>query len=326
MDAIQEDVSEEELAEEVLAELENENLSEHQSEIERIAAKVGQEHIEGVPETEIQEEVEPPAPVYRRDDEWYVNTRVNGEDVEVPWDQVVSQFQKNSSADRRLQEASERHRELAEYEEKLNAYRASLEVQSFQPPSGVENQQSLSGEPDANDTLYESYHDALFNGDEAKASTLLKQIRAAENRGSSVDVNSIVEITKEEMRREEMEKRASGYESRRQQAVEMFNNEYPEITADPSLLAVADRRSAELYQENPTRDPWEIMQECAEYAREWLFHYVDELGGSNDRKERKQNMDEVTPVNARATIGEDEEEQTYSDIINEMKKDRGQFA
>ena len=68
------------------------------------------------------------------------------------------------------------------------------------------------------------------------------------------------------------------------------------------------------------------MQECADYAREWLFHYVDELGGSNDRKERKQGMDAVSPVNVRANIGEDQEEQTYSDIISEMKKERGQLA
>ena len=325
MTAIQ---SDEDVAQEVLDSITNDNLSEHQSEIERIAAKVEEDHVlDGDDQEEIQEERgSSTSPMYFKDDEWYVNAKVNGEDMELPWDQVVAQFQKNSSADRRLQEASERQRQLSEYEEKLNSYRANMEARYAQSSSDVGDQQSPSGNTDATDALYESYHDALFNGDESKASSLLKKNRASDRPQSNVDVSSIVERTKSEMRQEETERRAHGYEERRKQAVDMFNNEYPEITADPSLLAVADRRSAELYQSDPTRDPWEIMQECADYAREWLFHYVDDLSGSTDRKERKQGMDDVSPVNVRAHIGEDQSEQSYSDIISEMKKERGQLA
>jgi hypothetical protein len=320
MTAIQQDV-----AEDGLDDLERPDLSDHQSEIERIAAKVEEDHTSEEESLEqLQEDEDFTSPMYRRDDEWYVNARVNGEDMEVPWDHVVSQYQKNSSADRRLQEVSERQRELADYETKLNAYRASMEAHYAQPSSDVGNQQSPSS--DATDALYEQYHDALFQGDESKASTLLKKIRTADRPQPNVDVQSIIERTKSEMRLEEKEMQAQGYETRRQQAVDMFNSEYPEITADPSLLAVADRRSAELYQSDPTRDPWDIMQECADYARDWLFNYVDDLGGSNDRKERKQGMEDVSPVNVRAHIGEDQEEQTYSDIISEMKKERGQVA
>jgi len=319
MTAIHEDV-----AEEILDSIEQENLSTHQSEIERIAAKVEEGHSsEDEPEIDLSEEGSSNSPMFRRDDEWYVNARVNGEDMEVPWDQVVSQYQKNSSADRRLQEVSERQRELAEYEKQLNAYRASMDAQRTQPSSDVGTQQSPSS--DATDALYEQYHEALFQGEESKASSLLKQIRSAEQpQSNNVDVQSIIERTKTEMREEEKAMQAQGYEMRRQEAVQMFQSEYPEITADPSLLAVADRRSAELYQSDPTRDPWDIMQECADYARDWLFDYVDDLGGSSDRKERKQGMDDVSPVNVRAHIGEDQEEMTYSDIISEMKKERGQ--
>jgi hypothetical protein len=319
MTAIHEDV-----AEEILDSIEQENLSTHQSEIERIAAKVEEGHSsEDEPEIDLSEEESFNSPMFRKDDEWYVNARVNGEDMEVPWDQVVSQYQKNSSADRRLQEVSERQRELAEYERQLNAYRASMDAQRTQPSSDVGTQQSPSS--DATDALYEQYHEALFQGEESKASSLLKQIRSAEQpQSNNVDVQSIIERTKTEMREEEKAMQAQGYEMRRQEAVQMFQSEYPEITADPSLLAVADRRSAELYQSDPTRDPWDIMQECADYARNWLFDYVDDLGGSSNRKERKQGMDDVSPVNVRAYIGEDQEEMTYSDIISEMKKERGQ--
>ena len=70
------------------------------------------------------------------------------------------------------------------------------------------------------------------------------------------------------------------------------------------------------------------MQECGSYAKDWLFKYVEQLGGKADkgRQQRKQDMDEVAPVNARAHLGEDETEPTYSDIITEMRQQRGQLV
>ena len=158
---------------------------------------------------------------------------------------------------------------------------------------------------------------------------MLKKIRATDKPAPQVDVNSIIARTKAEMREEEKQARDRGYEIRRKQAVEMFHSEYPDIAADIGMLAVADRRSAELYQSNPTRDPWDIMQECASYAQDWLKVKVDAMGGGSRevvRQERKQNMEEVTPKNVRAIIGEDEQELSYSDIISEMKQGRGQPA
>ena len=129
MDAIQKDVDE------VLTEDKEleEQLSRHQSEIERIAESVqeGHENFDGD-----QEDSEPTIteeeylnPLSRKDDKWYVSAKVDGAEVDVPWDDVVAQYQKNSSGDKRLQEAAEKQRELADYEAKLNAYRAHLEAQ-----------------------------------------------------------------------------------------------------------------------------------------------------------------------------------------------------
>ena len=327
MDAIQKDVDEQ-LNED--KELE-EQLSRHQSELERIAASVqeGHENFDGNNEEEepTLSEEEYLNPLSRKDDKWYVSAKVDGEEVEVPWDDVVAQYQKNSSGDKRLQEAAEKQRELADYEAKLNAYRAHLEAQTRQPSTDAGEDVSPSN-TDATDALYGQYHDALFQGDESKANNLLKQIRSAEKpREPQVDVQTIIERTKAEMREEEREARERGYEARRQEAVEKFHTEYPDIANDKSLLAVADRRSAELYGDNPTRDPWDIMQECAEYARSWLLHYVDELGGKSkegSRQKRKQDMDEVVPRNIKSHLGEDETMPTYSDIITEMRKERGQ--
>ena len=328
MDAIQQDVDNKGNTDKVV------EISTHESEIERIAEAVSQTVIQD--ELENQEGESPSVvtedfsnPLERKGEDWYVNTKVNGENTSVPWEQVVSQYQKNTSADQRLQEASQRQRELADYEEKLNAYRAQLEAQTRQL-SATDASEEVSPSSDATDALYEQYHDALFQGDEARASGLLKQIRSADRQpAQQVDVSSIIEQTKAEMREEEKQARERGYEMRRKQAVEMFHSEYPDVAQDTGMLAVADRRSAELYSENPTRDPWDIMQECANYAQDWLKTKVDAMGGGpkeESRAQRKQNLDEVVPRNIKSHIGDDVEEPTYSDIIAEMKQGRGQPA
>jgi len=328
MDAIQQDVDNKGNAEEVA-------LDSHESEIERIAEAVSQTVIQDELDNEESEthpvvEEDFSNPLERRGDDWYVNAKVNGENTSVPWEQVVSQYQKNTAADQRLQQASDRQRELADYEEKLNAYRAQLEAQTRQLSATDAGEEEASPSSDATDALYEQYHDALFQGDEAKASGLLKKIRSADRQpAQQVDVSSIIEQTKAEMREEEKQARERGYEMRRKQAVEMFHSEYPDVAQDTGMLAVADRRSAELYSENPTRDPWDIMQECANYAQDWLKTKVDAMGGGSreeSRAQRKQNLDEVVPRNVKAHIGDDETEQTYSDIIAEMKQGRGQLA
>ena len=329
MDAIQQDVDLE--VNQESQEEQSAPVAAHDSEIERIAQMVQ----EGVIRDDEEDHQDIPSevqdfsnPLTKKSDEWYITTKVDGEEKDVLWNDVLTQYQKNSSADKRLQEASERQRELEEYETKLNAYRSHLETQARQPSSDAVEEESPSS--DATDALYEQYHDALFQGDEVKASGLLKKIRTADSPSTpEIDVNSIVERTKAEMREEEKQARERGYETRRQDAVKMFHDEYPDISGDPSLLAVADRRSAELYSENPTRDPWDIMQECAEYSRAWINAYVEKLGGGpaeERRTQRKQNMDEVVPRNVKASIGEDEVEQSYSDIIAEMKQGRGQPA
>ena len=329
MDAIQQDVDLE--VNQEPQEEQSSPVAAHDSEIERIAQMVQEgvirdeeEDYQGTP-SEVQDFSNP---LTKKSDEWYVTAKVDGEEKDVLWNDVLTQYQKNSSADKRLQEASERQRELEEYETKLNAYRSHLETQARQPSSDAVEEESPSS--DATDALYEQYHDALFQGDEVKASGLLKKIRTADRPSTpEIDVNSIVERTKAEMREEEKQARARGYETRRQDAVKRFHDESPDISGDPSLIAGADRRSAELYSENPTRDPWDIMQECAEYSRAWINAYVEKLGGGpaeERRTQRKQNMDEVVPRTVKPSIGEDEVEQSYSDIIAEMKQGRGQPA
>ena len=332
-EAIQKDVSEA---------IDSENVSEQEktetteveftrdTEAERIALEREQyllhEEEEGVEEEQPQIEITD-SPLTERDGEWYTIAKVNGEEQEIPWNEVLAQYQKKSSADQRLQEAAVKANQLADWEKRLHEYRDQL---ASQKRPSTDAAARVSPSSDANDDLYGQYHEALFQGDEKSANQLMKQIRAAEKPSApEIDVNEIISRTKNEMREEERQAQIRDYESLRKDAVSKFHEEYPDIINDSSLLAVADAKSAELYNADPTRDPWEIMQECGEYARAWLFEYVDNLGGKKQkvREERKQAMDEVTPRNVRSSIGEDEpEHESYSDIIAEMKQARHQAA
>jgi len=334
-EAIQQDVSEapedsEEISEQEAKEVAEEQELYRDTEAERIALAREQlllhEEDEEVEESdEVVELVN--SPLTERDGQWYAIAKVNGVEQEIPWDEVITKYQKNSSADQRLQEAATKANQLADWERRLHDYKAKLEVQTRSPQDAAQVSPSDS---DANEDLYGQYHDALFQGDEKVATRLLKQIRAAEKTSApNVNVDDIIQRTKSEMREEERQAHIRDYEELRKDAVSKFHEEYPDIVNDPSLLAVADAKSSELYNADPTRDPWEIMQECAEYARTWLFQYVDNLGGKkqNVREERKQAMDEVTPRNVRSSIGEDEpEHESYSDIIAEMRQARHQSA
>ena len=333
-EAIQQDVSEapedsEEISEQEAKEVAEEQELYRDTEAERIALAREQlllhEEDEEANEEAVIELVD--SPLTERDGQWYAIAKVNGVEQEIPWDELLAKYQKNSSADQRLQEAATKANQLADWERRLHEYKSNLEAKSRSPKDAAKVSPSDS---DASDDLYGQYHDALFQGDEKAATKLLKQIRATERTSApDVNVDDIIQRTKSEMREEERQAHVRDYEELRKDAVSKFHEEYPDIVGDPSLLAVADAKSAELYNADPTRDPWEIMQECAEYARTWLFQYVDNLGGKkqNVREERKQAMDEVTPRNVRSSIGEDEpEHESYSDIIAEMKQARHQPA
>ena len=131
-------------------------IAEHDSEIERIAQMVQ----EGVIRDDEEDHQDAPSevqdfsnPLTKKSDEWYITTKVDGEEKDVLWNDVLTQYQKNSSADKRLQEASERQRELEEYETKLNAYRSHLETQARQPSSDAVEEES---HPRTRLTLYTS--------------------------------------------------------------------------------------------------------------------------------------------------------------------------
>ena len=72
--------------------------------------------------------------------------------------------------------------------------------------------------------------------------------------------------------------------------------------------------------------PNQIIHAAAEYAREWANSNLNGGKGVNARAERKKKIvSEPKPARKSAKIGEDDEvEKTPSQVIEEMRAERGQ--
>ena len=114
------------------------------------------------------------------------------------------------------------------------------------------------------------------------------------------------------------------YQKSLEDAVKWFDSEYPDVAGTPELRAVADNRTIELTQSNPDWSPKQIMQEAAESTRQWAKEFLSP--NKNERVARKQKIvQHPKATNASARLGEEEPvPETAADIIEEMKRVRGQ--
>lgn len=283
-----------------------------------------------IKETEEEEEDIIDLPLKKGEDgRWYATRKVNGEEEEVPFEDLVASSQKAEAAQRNFQEAArirqEADRKVEEAEERLREYErrmAEFEAQQTTAPNDP---------PDEDDDeelaqMIKEYHQALYDDDQDKAVDLMKKIRGRSN-ATQVQANPynpedtrrlVQEMLKEERDRE----RTSHFNNRLEEAKKLFEKEYPQINSDSKLRNMADARTAELYQENPDRDPWDIIKEASDEVVEWL----EQQGIGNKREQRKRDIEpQPQSANATGSIGDGEEKpQTRSDIIAELKKARNQ--
>ena len=115
-----------------------------------------------------------------------------------------------------------------------------------------------------------------------------------------------------------------GFKQSKGSFVKWFDSEYPDVAGTPELRAVADNRTIDLTQKNPDWSPKQIMQEAAESTRQWAKEFLSP--NTNERVARKQKIvQHPKATNASARLGEEEPvPETAADIIEEMKRVRGQ--
>lgn len=222
-----------------------------------------------------------------------VRVKVDGEEMDVPLDEVVRQYQKNSAADRRLAEATRLLREAQEA-------RPVVQAEQFQVEAAPDTQELIA---------------ALFEGDADKAQELFGKLLGG-RREPTLDPEQIVQAVAPRI------KQQMAVES----ALERFKTDYADVVADPYLLGVADSFLNSEIQAGKTYP--EALMEAGKQTRDWLHQ---KAGVKADppptttriqKLERKADIENIRTANV--SVGTTEEPQkTASDVIAEMRRARG---
>lgn len=267
---------------------------------------------EGVDLDDVQEEEEPEAEV--PDDPpapKKVKLKVDGEEREVDEQAVIDAgirtLQKESAADRRLEEAT---RLLNEARQQAAKQTAPVE----QPKE----------EPRVDDDVEKEVIDALMTGDEEKARQALRKFREVarpvvtdEGRTAIPDPQKIAAEVKAQL----------SFES----ASEKFRGDFPEIVADPYLAGIADQYlEAELKTGN--HKSWDSALTAAGKATQgWLAKFRGETPQTvppttqrSGLAEKKRGIDSIPSASSSASVAAEDEPESATSVIAAMKKARGQ--
>lgn len=249
------------------------------------------------PPQEIKESPSPepapePKPVETPADD-YVTVKVDGQERQVLKSQIIEAgvrtLQKESAADRRLEEAT---RLLREAQETAQPKRQPL--------------------PDMDEA--ELAHRIRMGSDEeaAEAMRVLKGRETAtpEEIAAFAENRAINRI------------KAEG-------AIEWFQTEYKEIFADPYLVRLALGEDERMLREGDQRSYRERYQEIGNTLRDKIREWKGgkaEIVPNTDKQERKATITNLPAASARQPATETPKPKTQAQIIEEMRKRRGQSA
>ena len=269
---------------------------------------------------EEQEEDAPETPIWHDGEEWKTRIKVNGEEVDVSFDSLKSSHQKDKASQMKFEQASAKERLLMAREQQLRQYAENLKRQ---PPQKDAPQESEASDVD---DIVEKYHTALFEDDAAEAARLLKTLSNSGRGNATPNVEEVVNraiASYDQSRQRAVKKqREDVYHKSLQEAVKSFEDKYPDIAESPELRTIADNKTVTLTRDNPDWTPNQIIEAAAEYTRDW----AGTMPNQNGRLERKKKIvQQPKSARASANIGSDEVPMTSSEIVQEMRKARGQI-
>lgn len=254
-----------------------------------------------------------------------VKVKVDGVEAEVPFDEVVRNYQKTAAADRKLAEAARMQREAAELQQQIIAqqqqFQQQLQQQTAQPPQP--ESPVPSDEPDESGRAFLK---ALFEGDEEAALAKLNELTAkgrqpAQPASPTLDVDQLAQQVSAHVQQKLVV----------ESALAKHREDYPEIYADPDmeqfvLTKVNSRR------EQSQEDFFTALNSVsADFAAKFGWSRQNDDGRSSaptpttparaTKLERKAQIDNVTSINTKTTSTEAIPE-SASDVIAQMRQAR----
>lgn len=246
---------------------------------------------------------------------------VDGKTVEMPLEEARANIQKNVAADRRLQEAANRRRELDAREEALKKREQARVV------TPVADTLDLDAEAvDLVKVLVSAPEDVA-------AKRLAKTLKAIRQASAPVDANALVsqaaDVAEQRIAaRSDLQAKASGFKK--------FQEEFADVANDPDLYALADRRSDLIFAEHPDWSPEKIMLEAGKQAREWLAQKSGkplvttqrqaQVEANRNRQETKQKLKPM-PISRTAipaAQADDNADDSPTGALADIRKSRGQ--
>lgn len=248
----------------------------------------------------------------------FVTVKIDGKEQQVDQEKIldagVRTFQKESAADKRLQEASVQLKRLQEYEYQL---RQREEALAKALPAKKADEPKPQSKHDRQ--VYRQTAEALYSGDEDAAAEALEKLLEGRDEtpaAPQIDPNALVQ---EAVRRTRQQMSVEN-------ARESFASEFTEIIADPVLTRLADEESAVLLRDNPEMTAKQNLMEAGRRVRNW----VEAHGGGNhapapesQKAERKRAIKPVKAAGGKIPSKPEEKPKTRSDIVADMRKQRG---
>ena len=284
--------------------------AEAEAERQRIAAAAS--------ETEEEEQVEKPAAAPEAQPEDILNrkvkVKVNGAEEEVSIADMQRVYQKNTAADRRLEEASRRERELAAREAQLNA---QLEATKAPAQKGAD---ATMGDAEAKKVFTE----ALFDGDGEKAMAAFDSaVAAAVEKATQGRPNAIPDI--DEITATVEQRFAVN------SALAKSKQDYPEMYSDPDIEMLAASKIKRLREEDGLSFTEALDQVGGELASKFGWKAQKGVKATTETTTRdhkmahKKALDHVEAANVKSTTTE-APPLTHAQIIANMAKSRPGYS
>ena len=318
-DAIQVDVSRQEIMEEMRAERAG-SAPGPEEQIEEVGE---QPEVEKQPDEEVDEQpaeeegidfYTPDGRTIRVPKSARYKAKLDGEEAEVDIDRVTRSYQKGAAADKRLEEAAKRAKELEQYERTL----AQRLQEVRQKEAAVQRPPRQRGDlKEQAQKLYSAVLDEVDDPVAAIAEALA---------GLSPDEDEIARVVEERTLAKtsnllsERERRAAelAAETKRNAANQWFVDNYADIVEDKHLLGRAMQMGAERLKEDPTGDYQKMVKSIGDELREWSGKTLSQ----QTRKAPKPTI--PTPRSGQVPKKPEPKPQTRADILAEMKSWRGQ--
>jgi hypothetical protein len=281
-----------------------------------------------------EEEVKPPEEERPQDEE--ITVKVNGKERRVPRAKVeaaggVDAYQKNAAASELLNQASAKMRQANELEAQINARAQQLHQQEEEIQRQRAQQRPAASPPEdagAMKDLARRYHEALADGDMDAADDLLVKMQAARNSSATPDADEIAskaaEKARQEIERNEHQKRFQVFERERLEKRDSFASDYPDIAEDPELLVMTDRKTKEVQREHPDWSPAKIIDEAATRVRNWIGgRTAAPTSSTTEKLDAKRSQTTIRGGSARAANRPAPPPQSRSQYVSDLRKQRG---